>query len=160
MVANNAGGCLFGFRTSTRGRVYACGSGSLRQRSEVDHEGLFSPSLPATKSAKKKGEIDTQEKVLLFFVFSTSLLPFLYLFTHLLDFAAAIWLWNLGQGLLLENWLAGWAVSLAFGAMYLLRVPREEAMMLELFGEPYQRYMGRTGRIIPRLRRVKGPSQD
>ena len=34
-----------------------------------------------TKSAKKKGEIDTQEKVLLFFVFSTSLLPFLYLFT-------------------------------------------------------------------------------
>ena len=164
------------------------------------------------KGTRKKGEIDTLEKILLFFVFSTSLLPLLYFFSNLIDFAnvdyplalnivgllsmiaglwlfershrdlgtnwsvslqlseehelidkgvyrsirhpmyAAIWLWNLGQGLLIENWIAGWAISIAFGAMYILRVPREEAMMRDTFGAAYDDYARRTGRIIPRLK--------
>jgi hypothetical protein len=38
-----------------------------------------------------------------------------------------------------------------FLAIYLLRVPREEKLMLEFFGESYRDYMNRTNRLIPRL---------
>ena len=65
---------------------------------------------------------------------------------------ASIWLWCLAQGLLLSNWLAGWYALAAFAAMYFIRVPREEAMMQEVFGQEYLDYMQRTGRILPRLR--------
>ncbi len=64
---------------------------------------------------------------------------------------ASIWLWALAQGMLLENWLAGWSVVPAFAAMYFLRTPREERMMCEAFGDEYRRYMRRTGRLFPRL---------
>ncbi len=36
--------------------------------------------------------------------------------------------------------------------LYAQRIPREEAMMLNQFGDGYRRYMNRTGRWIPRLR--------
>ena len=62
---------------------------------------------------------------------------------------AAIWLWGTGQALLLQNWIAGWASLVMFLPLYLLRVPREERMMLERFGDAYRDYSSRTGRIIP-----------
>jgi protein-S-isoprenylcysteine O-methyltransferase Ste14 len=64
---------------------------------------------------------------------------------------AAIWLWALGQGLLLRNWVAGWAGLLAFGTLYFLRVRHEERMMLDQFGTDYQRYRERTGRLLPKF---------
>jgi protein-S-isoprenylcysteine O-methyltransferase Ste14 len=64
---------------------------------------------------------------------------------------AAIWLWALGQGLLLRNWVAGWAGLLAFGTLYFLRVANEERMMLDQFGADYQRYQERTGRLLPKF---------
>jgi protein-S-isoprenylcysteine O-methyltransferase Ste14 len=64
---------------------------------------------------------------------------------------AAIWLWAIAQGMLLENWLAGWSVVPAFAAMYFLRTPREERMMCDAFGDDYRRYMQRTGRLWPRI---------
>ncbi len=64
---------------------------------------------------------------------------------------AAHWLWGIAQALLLQNWIAGLAFLVSFLPLYLLRVPREEQMMLEQFGEQYRLYMKRTGRIIPRL---------
>jgi len=63
---------------------------------------------------------------------------------------ASIGLWSLGQGLVLENWLAGWCALAAFSLMYLIRTPREEPMMCESFGEQYRDYMKRTGRLFPR----------
>jgi len=36
--------------------------------------------------------------------------------------------------------------------LYLRRIPTEERMMLEQFGDEYREYMKRTGRLIPRLR--------
>ena len=48
---------------------------------------------------------------------------------------ASIWLWGLAQGLLLQNWLAGWSVVPVFAVMYFLRTPREERMMCDAFGE-------------------------
>ena len=63
---------------------------------------------------------------------------------------AALWLWALAQPLLLQNWVAGLAGLVVILPLYWLRVPREEALLLEHFGEPYQLYMRRTGRMIPR----------
>jgi protein-S-isoprenylcysteine O-methyltransferase Ste14 len=63
----------------------------------------------------------------------------------------AIWLFGLGQGLLLENWLAGWSAIVAFAPMYFVRVPREEGMMCEFFGQEYRDYMRQTGRLFPRI---------
>ena len=62
---------------------------------------------------------------------------------------AAHWLWGVAQILLLTNWIAGFAFLVFFIPLYFLRVPREEQMMLEHFGEEYRSYMNRTGRIIP-----------
>jgi protein-S-isoprenylcysteine O-methyltransferase Ste14 len=66
---------------------------------------------------------------------------------------AAIWLMCLAQALLLHNWLAGWAGLICFLPVYMLRVPREEQMMLDHFGEEYRHYMQQTGRVVPRLER-------
>jgi protein-S-isoprenylcysteine O-methyltransferase Ste14 len=60
-------------------------------------------------------------------------------------------LWAIGQGLLLENWLAGWAFLVVFVPLYLIRAPKEERMMLEQFDERYRQYITRTGGIIPRF---------
>jgi protein-S-isoprenylcysteine O-methyltransferase Ste14 len=64
---------------------------------------------------------------------------------------ASMWLWGVAQALLLQNWIAGWASLVLCLPLYLLRVPREERMMLDEFGEGYRAYMNRTGRVIPRL---------
>jgi protein-S-isoprenylcysteine O-methyltransferase Ste14 len=64
---------------------------------------------------------------------------------------ASIWLWCLAQGLMLQNWLAGWYALVAFALMYFIRTPREEQMMREFFGQEYVEYMRRTGRIFPRV---------
>jgi len=64
---------------------------------------------------------------------------------------AAHLLWAIAQGLLLENWLAGWAFLIVFVPLYLVRVPKEERMMLEQFDEQYRQYVSRTGGIIMRF---------
>jgi protein-S-isoprenylcysteine O-methyltransferase Ste14 len=64
---------------------------------------------------------------------------------------ASEWLWGIAQALLLQNWIAGWAGLALFTPLYVLRVPREERMMLDRFGEEYRAYMNRTGRVVPRL---------
>ena len=66
---------------------------------------------------------------------------------------ASIWLWALAQGLMLPNWLAGWGAVPAFLAMYVSRLPREEGMMEEKFGEAYREYAKRTGRVLPKMKR-------
>jgi protein-S-isoprenylcysteine O-methyltransferase Ste14 len=68
---------------------------------------------------------------------------------------SAIWLFSLAQGLLLQNWLAGWSGFVLFGVMYFLRTPREERMMEEVFGQEYRDYMRQTGRIFPRLHSLR-----
>jgi protein-S-isoprenylcysteine O-methyltransferase Ste14 len=65
---------------------------------------------------------------------------------------AAILLFGLAQGLLLQNWLAGWSAVVTFAVMYIGRVRREEQMMCEFFGQEYRDYMQQTGRLFPRLK--------
>src|SRR5215212_3556618 len=64
---------------------------------------------------------------------------------------ASMWLWGVAQALLLQNWIAGWVSLVMFMPLYLLRVPREERMMLDEFAQEYRAYINRTGRVIPRL---------
>ena len=65
---------------------------------------------------------------------------------------SAIWLFSSAQALLLANAAAGWSALLTFGILYFIRVPQEEAMMCETFGQAYRDYMQDTGRLWPRLR--------
>ena len=62
---------------------------------------------------------------------------------------SAFWLWALAQALLLPNWIAGPAGLVGFGTLFFLRVGREEALMIETFGDQYRRYMARTSRVLP-----------
>ena len=57
--------------------------------------------------------------------------------------------WGIAQVLLLQNWLAGPAMLVFLLPLYLYRVPHEEQMMLDHFGDDYRSYIKRTGRIIP-----------
>ncbi|MBL8514748.1 MAG: hypothetical protein JNJ55_12230, partial [Betaproteobacteria bacterium] len=58
-------------------------------------------------------------------------------------------LFSLAQGMLLNNALAGWGAFAVFGLVYLIRVPREEAMMRAHFGAVYDEYTQRSGRLFP-----------
>jgi protein-S-isoprenylcysteine O-methyltransferase Ste14 len=61
----------------------------------------------------------------------------------------AFWLWALAQAVLLPNWIAGLSGLVGFGVLYFVRVGREEAMMIEAFGDQYRIYMRKTPRLFP-----------
>jgi protein-S-isoprenylcysteine O-methyltransferase Ste14 len=61
---------------------------------------------------------------------------------------ASLVLWAAAQPMLLQNLLAGWGGVVAVSLIWLIRVPREEAMMVERFGDAYREYMARTGRFV------------
>ena len=52
---------------------------------------------------------------------------------------------------LLTNWIGGVGGAVVFLLLYFIRVPVEEKMMLAEFGDKYEAYMARTGRVLPRL---------
>ena len=58
-------------------------------------------------------------------------------------------LFAVAQALLLQNWIAGPIGLVAIAILFFLRVPREEQMMIETFGQAYRDYMRRTARIVP-----------
>ena len=62
---------------------------------------------------------------------------------------SAFFMWALAQALLLPNWIAGPAGLIGFGTLFLMRVGREEQLMLDAFGEEYRGYMARTARLVP-----------
>ncbi len=59
---------------------------------------------------------------------------------------AAIILWSAGLALITANWFIAF-IPLAFALFFILRVPDEEKMMVEAFGDEYRDYMKRTGRF-------------
>ena len=64
---------------------------------------------------------------------------------------SSFFLWALAQALLIPNWFAGFAGLFGVGLLYVLRVGKEEAMLVEAFGDDYRAYMKSTKRIIPGL---------
>jgi protein-S-isoprenylcysteine O-methyltransferase Ste14 len=59
---------------------------------------------------------------------------------------AAFLLMELGQVFL--NWVAGISGLIGFAVVFLLRVDKEERMILEDFGSQYRAYMEKTKRIV------------
>lgn len=63
---------------------------------------------------------------------------------------SAIFLWATGLSLIAANWFVC-LIPLAFALFFIVRVPTEEKMMLEGFGDEYRAYIKRTGRFLPRV---------
>ena len=53
-------------------------------------------------------------------------------------------------GLMADNWFIILLAALAFVAMA-IRTPKEEANLIEKFGDEYREYMKRTGRFLPKM---------
>jgi protein-S-isoprenylcysteine O-methyltransferase Ste14 len=64
---------------------------------------------------------------------------------------AAHFISAIAQPLLLQNWIVGFSFLGTFIPGYLYRVKREEQMMCDHYGETYQKYTERAGRIIPKI---------
>ncbi len=58
---------------------------------------------------------------------------------------------GLGFFLLSWNWLIGGAWLAPSVLVITRRIPQEEAMMAEQFGEDYEEYKARTGRFLPKM---------
>jgi len=58
------------------------------------------------------------------------------------------------------NWPAGWPVVPVFAVMYFIRIPLEERMMSDRFGDAYREYARRSGRLVPRFKRESRPADS
>lgn len=58
--------------------------------------------------------------------------------------------WAVAQPGLIQNYVAGFSGAVAVILVWLIRVPREEELMVEVFGDDYGYYMDRTGRFFPK----------
>jgi len=52
---------------------------------------------------------------------------------------------------MLWNALASWSGLVAILLVSLVRIPREEQMMLQHYGNEYRQYMQRVGGLLPRM---------
>jgi protein-S-isoprenylcysteine O-methyltransferase Ste14 len=58
----------------------------------------------------------------------------------------------LALGLMAGSWFVLLATVIAFAFIRMLVIPREEQALLAKFGDRYQSYIMRTGRLVPRVR--------
>lgn len=56
---------------------------------------------------------------------------------------------GIAQTVLLPNVVAGTSAFIAVAVLCIVRVPREEAMLCEVFGQEYRHYMQTTGGVVP-----------
>lgn len=61
-----------------------------------------------------------------------------------------IWLWSIASLLIISNWIVGGAGLVVWAIAYFTRVPHEEKMMMDEFGEQYEQYKKETWRIFPK----------
>ena len=64
---------------------------------------------------------------------------------------AAHILWALAQVMMLHNWIAGYSFIVVMVPFYIYRVTKEEEMLMETFGEEYEKYRNKTGALFPKL---------
>ncbi len=65
-----------------------------------------------------------------------------------------IWLWAIAQTLIISNLIAGFSGIATWAILYFIRIPKEEKMMVENFGNEYIKYMKQTGRLLPKIIRL------
>lgn len=61
-------------------------------------------------------------------------------------------LWAIAQPNLLQNYLAGFSGCVSVLLIWIVRIPREERLMLKIFGDEYRQYIKQTGLFFPRRR--------
>jgi protein-S-isoprenylcysteine O-methyltransferase Ste14 len=61
----------------------------------------------------------------------------------------AVLVWAICQILLIPHFVAGFAAMLSLIPLFIYRLPREEKMMSQHFGQSYLEYKNKTRRIIP-----------
>ncbi len=64
-----------------------------------------------------------------------------------------------GIGLLASNWLVAAVCVGTITCFYALRIPVEEQMMLDHFGDRYRQYRRGTGRLLPPIKLFSDPKQ-
>ena len=67
----------------------------------------------------------------------------------------SIWIFSIFQGFVLSNIFIGSFAILAWANLYFIRIPYEEKMMIDEFGNEYKEYIESTGRIFPKLKKIK-----
>lgn len=60
-----------------------------------------------------------------------------------------ILLWTIAQALIISNVLTGFSGLISWILLFLIRVPKEEQMLIAHFGNEYKDYMKNTNSIIP-----------
>jgi protein-S-isoprenylcysteine O-methyltransferase Ste14 len=55
----------------------------------------------------------------------------------------------IGIGLTLSSWLGALLAGLVLLLAYIIRIPREEALLVQEMGDDYRNYMARTKRFVP-----------
>lgn len=63
---------------------------------------------------------------------------------------AAHWLIATAQALLVHHWVYGLSGLATWSVLFFYRLPREEAMMVKVYGQEYRVYMERVGAIFPK----------
>ncbi len=63
----------------------------------------------------------------------------------------AMMVWAISSPLVLHNYLIGLFPLAAIATFLLVRVPLEEKILMEEFGEEYEAYVDRTGALLPRI---------
>lgn len=112
---------------------------------------IRAPFRRSWKAAEKTEQrFSPVERVLLFLMSVAGLLlPLIYSVTSWLDFAdyhLPAWLGWSGVAV-----LAGPATLVVYIPFYVIRVPAEENLMMDTFGDRYRDYVKKTGALIPRL---------
>lgn len=62
-----------------------------------------------------------------------------------------LYVWEIAILLLTRNWFIGGFILVALTLIVVTRLQKEEAAVVEKFGDEYRAYMQRTGRFLPRL---------
>ncbi|WP_198174960.1 isoprenylcysteine carboxylmethyltransferase family protein [Spirosoma arboris] len=60
-------------------------------------------------------------------------------------------LWVVSFGLLTANWFYSLTMSVGMTILFVVRIPDEEKLMIDQFGDQYRHYMKTTKRLIPYL---------
>lgn len=71
----------------------------------------------------------------------------------------SVFITGLGVTLLTANWLVGLVFLMPAALLALVRIPAEEALLQNAFGEAYRAYQARTGRLLPPFWRLKPTNQ-
>ena len=67
----------------------------------------------------------------------------------------SMWIFAIFQGFVLSNYFLGIFGVLTWANLYFVRVANEEKMMLDTFGEEYEKYIENTGRLLPKIKKLK-----